>query len=104
MRIFIAASIALMMLFGCASYPSVARYESILNTWVGHSETELIGSWGQPNGIYQSGIYQYLTYSGGRNLYYMNGYVLPVGCTTTFTVSNGVILTWGFEGNACKSY
>ena len=115
--------IPLVLLFGCAT---TANYEKVLNSWVGSQESALVSSWGPPSSVYQSDRVKYLTYSKSNSGYvpgvapsYQTTYVgntaytSPVGgspgfaynsnCSTTFTVTSGVITNWRYEGNACRS-
>lgn len=41
--------LSLFFLVGCAT---TAKYKTKLNTWIGHSENELIASWGTPQNVY----------------------------------------------------
>ena len=108
---------------GCAT---TANYEKILNSWTGSNESSLVSSWGPPTRVYESDDVRYLTYSKSNSGYvpgvapsYQTTYVgntaytTPVGgysgfaynnnCTTTFTITNKVITSWRYEGNACRS-
>lgn len=124
-----------MVLSGCAT---TARYEALLNTWVGDNEDSLVSSWGPPQNIYQMrngkklieysqgrnvqmGGYSYTTpqttyqqgvvgntmYSGTSTQYVTQTtpvYNINLWCKTCFTISsNGIIESWRWEGNNCKS-
>ena len=117
------AVLAFMVLGGCAT---TANYEKMLQSWVGATEYDLVGKWGPPASVYELGGTKYLTYTNTAQGYvpgtppsYMvqrygtTSYVTPVGgspgfaytahCQTTFTLTNGVITSWRWQGNACKS-
>ena len=90
------------------------------------NENELLSSWGPPDSTYESGGTKYLTYvddstvalPGTAPSYWSTVvgntmYSNPVGgtpplvinkhCKTTFTVQNGTIVDWRWEGNACRA-
>ena len=90
----------LALLLGCAT---TANYEKTLNTWIGHSESELISSWGPPNNSYTSGDTTSLSFGGTRGIVYTSGMAIPVSCITTFTLKNKVVTNWSWNGNGCKS-
>ena len=114
----VALSIIIFMLSGCAS---TYNYEKTLNSWVGYTEEQLIGSWGPPSGVYSSGDTDYLTYNKssqryipgtqsyqsyaiGNTVYTQGGhpgFVQNRNCSTTFTLKNKRIVTWRYEGNSC---
>jgi len=108
---------------GCAT---TENYEKILDTWVGSTEGQLVQAWGPPAGFYESGTTRYLTYTKSRSGYvpgtaptyqttiigntaYTSSYGGSPGfsysrhCKTTFTIQNGVISTWRYEGNDCTA-
>ena len=105
---------------------TVANYQKVLNSWVGHNVDELVGSWGYPantfkapNGntvyaynssgsytmptntastynIYGNSVYGSSTTTGGQTLNYW--------CQTFFEVNEkNIITTWSWKGNNCKS-
>jgi hypothetical protein len=108
------------------SCATTAGYKKVVSSWVGHSEIELIRSWGAPQQAYESGRTKFLVYSSSRNVYlpgsaptytttvigntaYTNAsggtpdQNLNFSCQTTFEVSNGEIVSWSFRGNDCKA-
>lgn len=120
MRIAIAA---VLLLAGCAT---TAKYEAMLNTWLGAPEVELARSWGAPIGSYQAGNSRFLTFASSRNVFlpgqapqYQTSFVgntayttlvggrpaqnLQFACTTTFEIVNGRVFGWRYEGNDCVS-
>ncbi|HHM5293883.1 TPA: hypothetical protein ACRMRV_006294, partial [Pseudomonas aeruginosa] len=109
------------VLAGCAT---TAKYENVLNSWVGSSEIDLIRAWGPPQQAYNSGESRFITYTNSSNIYmpgvspsYTTTYYgntayttssggspaqnIPLSCTTTFELKNGVILSWQWQGNHC---
>lgn len=108
---------------GCAS---TEKYETMLKSWVGAEEVDLVRAWGPPRQVYESGGRKFITYSASRNVFipgaaptytttYIGNqaYTTPVGgypasnvtvaCTTTFELSDGRIVSWRWEGNGCKA-
>lgn len=96
-------------LTACAT---TAKYEAVLNTWVGSSESDLVSKWGIPSSTYPLGDGKMLMYqhNGGTvstaqpigNMYFVNS--TSYWCKTTFTIDGlGIIQNWRWEGNACKA-
>lgn len=121
-RLFILLAFAL-TIAGCATSEN---YGKRLDTWVGSKESSLVATWGTPDSFYEADGIRYLTYSSNNSGYvagipprttttYINGkaYTNTVGgtqgymhnksCSTTFTVTNGVITNWKFKGNDCTA-
>jgi hypothetical protein len=103
-----------------------AKYQEVLNTWLGQTEAHLASKWGPPDRVYEVEGYRYITSSKGgatfvpgTNPSYQSTvigntvYTNPVGgtppmvisrsCVTTFTVQAGRISSWRYEGNACRA-
>jgi hypothetical protein len=59
MRGLIALCFAALLLAGCTTQ---ADFTKKLDSWVGSKETELISSWGPPNGFYETEGTKYITY------------------------------------------
>lgn len=115
---------------GCATNrATTANYEKILNSWIGASEDKLIAKWGVPDKVYQNNNKKYLVYSrqytsytpGTAPRYYStynsitgavtttpvggtSGYTIHYHCKTTYTIENGVITNWQWQGNDCTAY
>ena len=110
-------------LVGCAT---TQNYEKILASWVGRPVNALIDSWGPPDSEYVNGSTRYLTWVKGGNVFvpgtsptytttivgntaYTNAtggspaYNIQLSCKTTFTVRDGYVLNWRWEGNHCKA-
>ena len=124
MRRLVCVSLALLTISGCAT---AENYEKILASWVGSSEGALINSWGPPDSAYESSGAKYLTYRKSSSGYIPGtqptyqtqiiggtayttsyggspGYSYNRNCKTTFTVSDGTISSWRYEGNACVAH
>ena len=119
---------ALSFFLNACSLPTTKGYENILDTWLGGTEDNLISKWGVPSHVYESGTKKYLTYYKSRSFYtpgvapyyqttyyqwtgtaYTSeyggsaGYKVNYYCETTFTVVNGVITDWRWQGNSCRA-
>jgi hypothetical protein len=115
--------ILVVLISACAT---TAKYEAILNTWVGHDVNELVNSWGYPqnsfkapngNTVYvygSSGSYTMPTQTNTThnvigNTVYSNstttgGQTLNFWCRTYFEVDDSnKIVTWRWEGNRCTA-
>jgi hypothetical protein len=109
---------------GCAT---AAKYEAILDSWMGSAEGELVSAWGPPINVYEApdGT-RILTFNSARNVYipgqapnytttvigntaYTNAVggrapmALDLSCATNFTVKNGKIISWRYQGNDCTA-
>lgn len=112
-----------LMLASCAT---TAKYEKILNSWVGDDELNLVRSWGPPQQAYEAGGHKFIVYSNDRNVFvpgqaptyqtnvigntaYTNSYGgspamnVNLSCTTTFETADGKILNWSYRGNDCTA-
>jgi hypothetical protein len=112
-----------MTLTACAT---TENYEKILRSWVGSSEIDLLRSWGPPNSQFYSSGTTFLTYERYGNVFipgsdptfrttrigntlYTNttggspSYNIPTSCRTIFEIRNTTIVSWRWEGNACRS-
>lgn len=108
---------------GCASYPT---YGETLQPWIGQSEERLQQAWGIPANIFyvtpNKKIVTYIKFASKP----MNGETEPYAgevyypaiatpdfgfpdqpqssnyyCKTTFTIENGVVTNYGFNGDDC---
>lgn len=105
--------ISTMIICSCAT---TAKYETKLNTWLGHDINELITAQGYPSNEYTmpngNKMYTWLwignTLVTSNYIQYLNMTLtnaVTYWCKTSFTVDNsGRITNWRYEGNACKSY
>lgn len=100
---------------------TIANYEKVLNSWVGHNVDQLVASWGYPvnsfkafngNTVYvysSSGSYTMPTNTTSNYSVYGNstttgGQTLNFWCQTFFEVNeSNIITTWTWKGNNCKS-
>ena len=99
-------------LSGCAT---TGKYEKILGSWIGNDVNNLITSWGPPSNEYimpnGNKMLTWLWVGGTQVFANYNRYLnmttassVTYWCKTTFTVnSSGVVLTWRYEGNACRA-
>jgi hypothetical protein len=110
-------------LAGCAT---TENFERKLQSWVGNTEDALVRSWGPPSSVYETGQSKYLTYARGAQGYIPGvapsyqttrigntyttqavggspGYTYNQHCTATFELVGGIISSWRWEGNACRS-
>ena len=109
-----------------ACIATTGKYEKKLASWFGQNEQSLIAGWGPPQQVYESGGFKYLTYDWSGSAYipgtsptyqtqfigntaYTTSYggssavTLNLNCRTTFTLQNGVVSAYRFEGNRCVS-
>jgi len=115
-----------LMLNGCTTFGS-EKYEAALNSWVGASADNLVGSWGAPNGVYEKDDGgKILTYIYSRQSTFegttstqttvdarghattttstIPGTDITLTCKTTLVVSSaGKITSWSYEGNHCRA-
>ncbi len=92
-----------MLITGCISRPTTENYEKYLQTLIGTSQADLIKSWGIPTKSYTSGDTTMLSYDEFGPSILVGQVVIPITCTTTFTLKNGVISSWDWKGNGCKT-
>ena len=97
---------------GCAT---TAKYEEILNSWLGGDVNQMIDSWGIPSDEYQkpNGETMYTWLWVGNTLVTSNynkflkmtlTQSTTFWCKTTFTTNKkGKIIDWRWEGNACRA-
>jgi hypothetical protein len=107
---------------GCATS---GKYETVLDTWIGSGEVELVKAWGPPQSVYEAGGSKFLTYSTRRNMQVPGvmpsyttttignvphttynpgfpGYDLHLSCDTSFEISQGRVVNWRWQGNDCN--
>jgi hypothetical protein len=110
-------------LAGCAT---TAKFEAMLNSFIGDPESMLISQWGPPDSSYPlsdgSKVLQYrqggsvvvpgyanatTTFVGHQAFTSVNGMpsmAIAQQCTVIWTIgSDGRIQRWSYNGNACKS-
>jgi hypothetical protein len=115
---------SILTLAGCA-YPN-PQHVAALNALIGKTEADLVRSEGVPSRTYDAGGHKFLAYSrsriesiGGEPGFGPYGYggwggwggyggwggfppeIIQRDCETTFEVGGGLVLHWGFRGNAC---
>lgn len=101
-------------LISCSS-ASTENYTKIVKSWEGSDINDLIMSWGPPSDEYTMPNYNkmYTWLWVGEKvttvnyLYYLNMITsnqVTYYCKTIFTANeNGKIISWQWEGNACKA-
>ena len=127
MRKLLLVAAACCVLSSCAT---TEKYKASLNSWVGHSASELVNSWGYPDsqitGPSGNTVYVYsrsgsvvLPTTTTTNAYVTGtphsafgtatsttygGGVISMNCQTYFDMSADMrIVGWHFQGNNCKS-
>ncbi|MEX0760021.1 MAG: hypothetical protein WD100_10615 [Tistlia sp.] len=116
------ALIALVLLAACATE---AKYQTMLESWVGVEERQLVQAWGPPDSVYEGEDARYLTWNVqyqnylpgspphyrsrvvGNRVYTvpyggMPGHLVTSRCKTTFALVEGRVTGWRAEGNACR--
>ena len=99
------------ILSACAT---TAKYEELLNTWLGQNINTLIDSWGYPENSFEgpngNKVYVYSdseSYTSPTQTYgttTTGGYIYSLSCQTFFEVnSSNVIVKWRKKGNNCKT-
>jgi hypothetical protein len=111
-------------LVACAT---TENYEKLLNSWVSQPVGALIDSWGPPDSEFVNDSTRYLTWNKSETVFipgtpptyrttmigntaYTNtvagtpSYNASYSCKTTFTVRDGYVLSWRWEGNRCKAH
>jgi len=105
-QVFICLLILSLFLAGCST---TRGYERVLNSWMGSNVNSLIQSWGPPSGVYNlpngDAMYTWFDSYGAMAMPIGNmAYAVNRSCKTTFTAdSNGRIISWRYEGNACRA-
>lgn len=110
-----------LFLGGCATETGL---QAILNTRMGLSEKQLIDEIGVPHKTYQLDNTKYYTYeysssyyvptNSSTNVYgygnYATSYTHSYGrytvnsnCSITYTIENGTVTNWRYQGNDCRA-
>ena len=92
------------VLIGCATR---AKYVAKLNTWLGKDISEFIYKAGPPTSEYKMPdgniMYTWHKTTGTSTIQYST--ITSYYCNTIITASPiGKIISWRYEGNACRSY
>lgn len=89
--------------------------QSIMNSWMGAQEDDLVRSWGPPVQSYESGGRKFIVYESHRNIYLPGtaagagaiggspGMNVNLSCTTTFELNGSKVILWANKGNDCKT-
>lgn len=118
--------LATLSVAGCATE---AKYKTALNTWPGRPAQDLVNSWGYPdsqmtapngNTVYvynrsssivmptttttnaQATSYGHSAYGTATSTTY-GGQTINMSCSTYFEIANATVVSWHYQGNACKS-
>lgn len=83
------------------SKPTTEGYTQAMESWENGRESQLIKQWGIPTQTYEVEGKKYLLYKKENN-FISNGNYYHFYCDTTFTVENGIIIHWKYNGNNCK--
>lgn len=82
-----------LFLTACVSSPD---YDETLQTWVGANQTTLIDTWGNPASV------NYITPNQELWTYFQDSPSGEEFCRTTFTITDGVVNDFTFEGDNCS--
>ena len=117
-------SIVVLLVAGCTTK---LEHENILNSWLGSQESDIVASWGPPDGFYEDGEKRYLTWSESSTSVIAGtpsqtttsnhyGYVstwrtqgtAPIvvnsNSSITMIIEEGVISSWSYKGNSCYDF
>jgi hypothetical protein len=100
MRSPLASLLAALLVSACVS---PAKYDSMLQSWVGKSEDALVTKWGPPRSSATLSTGERVMEWVDQSSYTTQSRTeAPLVCTTRFTVSTkGTITSWSREGNYC---
>jgi hypothetical protein len=118
--LWLAILFTILFIVGCATQ---AKYEAILNTWIGSNINNMMNSWGYPSGSFKSPngntVYVYgdsrtmtmptqsrttQDFLGNYETTITGGETINLHCTTYIeTDEHGMIVKWSFKGNHCVS-
>lgn len=123
MKKFFLLSFGLIFLSACGHFMlPKTRFETNYNAMIGMSETQLVQTLGIPQRTYQTNDLKLLLYSEQKTYitpqtlttsfdntsYYgqattktAGGYVVNSFCNITFSLQNGYVVNWKYQGNAC---
>ena len=110
-----------------AACATTENYEKILSSWTGQPVNALIDSWGPPDSEFVNDSARYLTWNKRETVFvpgtaptyrtnmigntaYTNtavgtpSYYATYSCKTTFSVREGYVVSWRWEGNHCKAH
>ena len=82
-------------LIGCASTGKV------MDTWIGHEEGELISTWGAPSNTLALEDRTVHTWNSQFDLALFGAHPQTYHCARTFTIQNGRVVTWAYQGAGC---
>ena len=102
LRLIIKERILLFMfvLSGCATFTG---YNSMVESYHGIPEAELVRTWGIPSKIHESQDSRFLTYSKSDTAIF--GLVeTKIACKTTFEIQDRKVISSHFEGRQCRGW
>lgn len=115
----ILAAVLMLAIAGCATK---ARFQKQMDGLLGASEQSLVARMGPPQSVYDNAGTRILTYSQnrtnyipgsaptyqmiGNTAYPMGGsdpMIMQLSCTVNFTITDGLVQSYRFQGNNCVS-
>jgi len=88
------------ILSGCATFTG---YNSMVESYHGIPEAELIRTWGIPSKIHESGDSRFLIYSKSDTVLF--GLMeARAACETTFEIEDRRVISSTFEGGQCRGW
>lgn len=88
--------LSILSLCSCAT---TSKYKEILNSYVGKPKSTLVAKWGVPDSIYRVD-------KNTEMLKYVDETLIVNGkmyCYTNFTITDGIVSDWSFNGNTCRA-
>ena len=89
----------LLLLFLIAACATSSKYETKLNSWLNRPRKELILDWGIPTKTYKVDSHTELLEYKTSHKVNKNTFT----CKTTFTLIDGKVSDWKWQGNNCVS-
>jgi hypothetical protein len=122
MRRILICAMAVFLFSGCAATnvnkEANERYNAMMDSFLGESESTLVRAWGPPDRAYESDGVKFLKYSSSRtvavpaplqvsapsyNRFMMyGGGAASVNCDNTFEIDRGIVVAWRLKGNGCR--
>ena len=100
-----------------ASCATPAGYDSVLRSWAGAQEVELVRGWGPPAKTYEVSSRKFIVYESHRKfhlpgtapVYSSAGTTggspamdIEMSCETTFELESSKVVSWSYKGNDCN--
>ncbi|MDC3273543.1 hypothetical protein OAU49_02725 [Alphaproteobacteria bacterium] len=113
--------IIISLLIFLSSCTTKLEHQNMLQSWVGHKETDILDAWGTPTKHYETAGVKYLTWSNNSsfvmpgNAYTTYGYgtattsytpSIPINlnCDITMIIKEGIIVSGKSKGNNCYDF